>query len=473
VASPPLGAVAVDGSRIYVARCQAGSAAPAATGTVEIARAAPDPFGPSAEPDATRAARCPAPGRPGRWTAVRELGRGYPLATPRLAVDADGAALAGWNGPAGAFHALRRPGGSFGPPVADGRGGFEAPLVALAAHDPVVASTGAGLQVSVGGERELLAGRGARALAGVAATGGGHVVVAWQRRGEVDAAIKAPGSRFGAPVRLAAAPRVPTGPSDPVPPMTEPLVEQFASPAVGIGADGRAVVAFARREPTAAGPYDLAIADAPPGGPFAVRSTGRASGRISALAVAAGPGTDLTSVWLRSDARVSVQALTGAGAPATLSTPGVAVEGGSLTLASTPGGRAIAIWVERDADRLAARVMVAERPGPGRPFGAPRALQTVQGRALGTGAALQADGAAAVLWTLRCPGGGQRTLAAVRPPRAAFGAPELVSGRAAFGVGGAIGVDARGRATAVWTRSPGAPNTSFGAVVASDRRRTR
>ena len=296
----------------------------------------------------------------------------------------------------------------------------------------------------------------------------GHAVVAWQVDRAVFAAVRDPGGRFLPAVQLATPPPVPTGPNEPAVPITEPFADLFEAPAVAIGPDGRAVVAWSRQDPLTFGTHDIAIAEAPPGSPFTTHGVARAPGRISGLSVAAGPAGELTAVWQRSGSRVFVEALIGADVtPVTLSTPRVAVEGGTLSMAATADGHAIAAWVERDADRLAARVMLAERSAHGR-FGAARALQTVRGRATATDAAIQPS-AGAVLWSLRCPDGGYRILAAVRARGPRFGAPELVSGNARFAAAGAIAIDARGRATALWTRAPRTPHTTLGTVVASDR----
>lgn len=225
---------------------------------------------------------------------------------------------------------------------------------------------------------------------------------------------------------------MPTGPNEPAVAITEPFADFFGAPAVAVGPDGRAAVAWPRQDPLAFGTHDIAIAEAPPGSPFTTRGVARAAGRIAGLSVAAGPAGELTAVWQRSSARVTVEALVGSGVtPVTLSTPRVAVEGGSLSTAATAAGHAIAAWVERDADRLAARVMLAERPAQGR-FDAARVLQTVRGRATATDASLQPS-AGAVLWSVRCPDGGYRMLAAVR------------------------------------ARAPRTPHTTIGTVVASDR----
>jgi hypothetical protein len=127
----------------------------------------------------------------------------------------------------------------------------------------------------------------------------------------------------------------------------------------------------------------------------------------------------------------------------------------------------IAAWVEHDADRLAARVMLAERPAQGR-FGAARVLRrSGDARPPPMRRSSRAPGPSSGACAART--GGYRILAAVRARGLRFGAPELVSRNARFAGAGAIAIDARGRATALWTRAPRTPHTTIGTVVASDR----
>jgi hypothetical protein len=312
------------------------------------------------------------------------------------------------------------------------------PVVALDGHGnatavwEVFSRNGSGY---VGATADRHAGRGWTVPRGLA--GGVAAQVAGDARGDLLAVWT---DVTGASQRIRAAFR-PAGGRWRVPVYISPAGEQASVPKAALDMRGRALVVWtayssvsfsvesASRATSGGWSHAVTVARGVSGDPdLAMNAGGRA------LVVWDGP-TGVTRVASRSpDGNWT--------SPSTLSSPND--QGHNPRVALNPAGTAVAVWMGAPTGQAAQSVEAAIRPAGGR-FGPAR---VVVGEVTGLSkVALAANGEAVVISSDR-----DVLYSNVRPPDGRFGSRQML------GTGGfapTVGVDARGDAIAVWTRSDG------------------
>lgn len=341
-----------------------------------------------------------------RWTAPVELAAtaGGPGADPVTAVGADGAAAAAWIDGSTVWALSREPGAQTGPR----RWGGGNPSSERPEPERVSGPGASGVRIAVGG------------------SGPGRVSVAVWRRASGDGvtlqtAVRS-GGTWSAPEDLA-----PAG---------------ARTPAVAVGTDGTAVVAWSRGDAVAA-----AVRPAGASGfqPAHVLATSEAAEPQVAVA----PEGTAAVVWsARAGADRVVQTAGFDGTDWTAAET-LSQRGGWASqpeIATGAGGMAVATWRWSGAAGSVAQAALRSAAGA---WGEPVTLSAPDAEAEAPRVGIGADGSAVTAWISRGDDG-RTVLAAERPASGGFGTPEQISAPGAV-ADARLAVAADGGAIAVWT----------------------
>jgi hypothetical protein len=366
------------------------------------------------------------------WLAPLTISEaGSPAVLPRLAVNANGDALAVWQRSDGSNNRIQasfRPaGGSFGAPETLSEAGatsFEPQVALNDAGDAVVVwrREGSPQRIhaafrpaggSFGAPETLSAEAGGGAFnAQVALDPAGDAVAVWQRSDGSDlraqAAFRPAGSGWDSPETLSAA------------------GQSAELPQVAIDSDGNALAIWHRFD----GTDDRVQASfRPAGGSFGAADTLSDAGQAAVRAqIAFDANGDALAVWQRfdgSDSRIQAASRPAGGsfgAVETLSDAGLDARAPRIALDAA--GDAAVAW--RSDNDVQIRVRAAIRPAGGS-FGAPQTLSDAGQDAGAVEVAIDPEGNALAVWTRGHPDGDDRGQYALAPAGGGFEAPQTLS----------------------------------------------
>ena len=380
---------------------------------------------------------------------------------PALAVAPDATTTAVWqrsDGTSTIRSATRPPGGSFGAPVdlsVSGKNAFS-PQITTAPDGTATAvwrrfdgsnfiiqaatrapggSFGAPVNLSAAGQNA--------SFPQITAAPDGTTTAVWPgsdgTNSIIQAATRPPGGSFGAPVDLSAA------------------GQSALSPQIATAPDGTATVVWSRSDGTNS---IIQAATRPPGGSFGtavdLSAAGLPAGQGAvAPQIATAPDGTATVVWGRLG---FIQAATrppggSFGAPVDLSASGTLPAIRFAAVDTAPDGTTTVIWrfnATSDPDII---IQAATRP-PGGSFGSPVDLSAAAQDAGDPQITSAPDGTTTAIW-YRSDGSNEIIQAATRPPGGGFGAPVNLSAPGQDAGSARIAATPDGTATAIWDRSDG------------------